>query len=250
MLLLRCLYGLKQAPRGWNQHIDDVRKEMGFHLLESDFGLYILGEGSEALYLALYVDNMFLLCIEIKKNYGVKTGLGETYNIKDLGEVKFLLGLEIRRQQNGDIFLCQEKYGKKLLDKFGMRECNSVSTPLKIGVKFSENMGEVAEGAAIEGVGYKSAMDSLLYLCSGTRPHLAPVVISLCRYSQNPGEHHWEGVKRVLIYLQGIVTLGLMYKGGADLPVAGYSDASHGDDFDTRRGRARYVFMSGGAAVS
>ena len=64
-----------------------------------------------------------------------------------------------------------------------MRECNSVSTPLEIGVKFSENLGEVAEGAAIEGVGYKSAMGSLLYLCSGTRPDLAAAVNSLCRYS-------------------------------------------------------------------
>ena len=42
MIFLRCLYGLKQAPRGWNQHIDDVLMEMGFHRLESDFGLYIL----------------------------------------------------------------------------------------------------------------------------------------------------------------------------------------------------------------
>ena len=49
MLLLRYLYGLKQAPRGRNQHIDDVLKEMGFHRLEPDFGLYILGEGRGAL---------------------------------------------------------------------------------------------------------------------------------------------------------------------------------------------------------
>ena len=71
----------------------------------------------------------------------MKTGLGERYNMKDVGEAKFLLGLEIRRQPSGDIFLCQEKYGKELLEKFGMRECNSVSTPREIGVKFCENLG-------------------------------------------------------------------------------------------------------------
>ena len=59
-LLLRCLYGLKQAPRGWNQHIDDVLKKLKFHRLAADFGLYILGEGDDALYLALYVDEIFL----------------------------------------------------------------------------------------------------------------------------------------------------------------------------------------------
>ena len=54
----------------------------------------------------------------------------------------------------------------------------------------------------------------------------------------------------MLRYLQGTISLGLMYKRGADLPVVGYSDASHGDDSDTRRGRAGYVFLSGGAVVS
>ena len=101
---------------------------MGVHLLESDFGLYILGEGPDALYLALYVNEL--------KICGVKAGLGKKYNMKDLGEAKFFLGLEIRRQPKNDLFLCQEKYGRELLDKFGMREYNSVSTPLEIGEVF------------------------------------------------------------------------------------------------------------------
>ena len=51
-------------------------------------------------------------------------------------------------------------------------------------------------------------------------------------------------------YLKGTVNLGLMYKKRGDLPVIGYSDASHGDDVDTRKGRTGYVFLSGGGAVS
>ena len=54
----------------------------------------------------------------------------------------------------------------------------------------------------------------------------------------------------MLRYLKGTTNLGLMYEKGAELPVLGYSDANHGDDVDTRKGRARYVFLSGGAAVS
>ena len=65
-VLLKCLYGIKQAPRGWNHHINDVLKGMKFHRLQSHFGLYILGEGPETLYLALYVDDLLLLCIDIK----------------------------------------------------------------------------------------------------------------------------------------------------------------------------------------
>ena len=153
MMLLRWLYGLKQAPRGWNQHVDDVLKEMGFHRLESDFGLYILGEGPDALYLALYVDGLFLLCIEINKICGVKCkisahllppplhrvsintlmsplstpGLGERYNMKDLGGAKILLGLEIRRQPNGDFILCQEKYGTTSMNFWTSLACESAT---------------------------------------------------------------------------------------------------------------------------
>ena len=57
-------------------------------------------------------------------------------------------------------------------------------------------------------------------------------------------------MKRVLRYLKGTVDLGLMYKKGSDFPVMGYSDVSHGDDVDTRKGRTGYVFLSEGAAVS
>ena len=54
----------------------------------------------------------------------------------------------------------------------------------------------------------------------------------------------------MLRYLEGTLAFGLLCKKGSDLQVFGYSDASHGDDSDTRRGRAGYAFLSGGAAVS
>ena len=61
---------------------------------------------------------------------------------------------------------------------------------------------------------------------------------------------HWEGVTRVLRYLKGCVGLGLMCQKEGGPLVMGYSDASHGDDVDTRKGRTGYMFLSGGVAVS
>ena len=78
------------------------------------------------------------------------------------------------------MFLCQEKYSKELLSKFGMEECNSAATPLEMGVKFFENLGDLDEAAGLKGVGYKSAVGSLLYLTSGTLPDLAAGVHTLC----------------------------------------------------------------------
>ena len=125
--------------------------------------------------------------------------------MQDLGEAKFLLGLEIRRQPDGGVFLCQEKYAREVLGKFNMLACNPAATPLEVGKDFCKDRGPVADFVweGVADVPYRSAMGSLLYLCSGTRPDLAAAVNSLCRYSQNPAAQHWEGVKRVLRYIKG-----------------------------------------------
>ena len=223
---------------------------MGFRRLVSDFGMYVLGTGDNTLYLALYVDDLFLFCLYLGRISGVKDQLGHKFKMKDLGEARFLLGLEIRRQPNGDVFLCQEKYSGEVLVKSGMDACNPAAIPLELGQVFTQGsqelpdqVGALLQEGALAAIPYKSAMGSLLYLTSGTRPDLAAAVNTLCRYSQNPTLEHWEGVKRVLRYLKGTQGLGLMYKKGEGLDVWGYSDASHANDAATRKGRSGYVFI-------
>ena len=63
----------------------------------------------------------------------VKKGLQSEFKMKDLGEAKFLLGIEIRRQENGDVFLVQERYAQDVISRFNMEGCKSVSTPLELG---------------------------------------------------------------------------------------------------------------------
>ena len=67
---------------------------------------------------------------EIKK---VKAGLSTEFKMKDLGEARFLLGIEIRRQANGDILLVQEKYAGDVVKHFNMEGSNPVSTPMELG---------------------------------------------------------------------------------------------------------------------
>ena len=99
-------------------------------------------------------------------------------------------------------------------------------------------------------VPYRSAIGSLMYLATCTRPDLAAAVSELSKFSQNPGVAHWEGVKRVLRYVSGTVGDGLLYKRGAQVEVWGYSDAGHASCQETSKGRSGYVFLSAGAAIS
>ena len=107
-----------------------------------------------------------------------------------------------------------------------------------------------AERAEMVDVPYRSAIGSLMYLATCTRPDIAAAVSELSKFSQNPGSAHWEGVKRVLRYVSGTISDGLMYKRGAQVEVCGYSDVGHAGDKETSRGRTGYVFLSAGAAIS
>lgn len=252
MRLLKCLYGLKQSPRQWNICIDKVLKSLGFVRLKSDFGIYMKGEGESAVYIALYVDDLFIVGRVLSMIEELKRGLHSEFKMKDLGEAKFLLGIEIRRQPNGDVLLVQERYALDVLSRFSMSDCKSVSTPLELGthLDLSQQPTSDAEKMSMAGVPYRSAIGSLMYLATCTRPDLAAAVSELSKFSQNPGVAHWEGVKRVMRYLNGTVNEGLLYKRGAEVEVWGYSDSGHAGDVETSRGRSGYVFMSGGAAIS
>ena len=108
---------------------------MGFKRLKSDVGIYVKGEGKDAVYLALYVDDLFLLGKDLIRE--VKRGLNAKFNMKDLGEARYLLGIEIRRQKNGDVFLVQERYARDVVERFSMSSCKPVSTPLEMGCPLS-----------------------------------------------------------------------------------------------------------------
>ena len=252
MKLLKCLYGLKQSPRQWNIYIDTVLKQLGFVRLKSDFGIYVKGEGENMVYIALYVDDLFLVGRVLERIKEVKDGLHGEFKMKDLGEAKFLLGIEIRRQDNGDVFLVQERYARNVVKRFNMEGCKSVSTPLELGshLDMSQQPSTEEEKAAMATVPFRSAIGSLMYLATCTRPDLAAAVSELSKFSQNPGAAHWEGVKRVLRYVSGTVGDGLLYKRGAQVEVWGYSDAGHAGCQETSKGRSGYVFLSAGAAIS
>ena len=96
---------------------------------------------------------------------------------------------------------------------------------------------------------YQSAVGSLLYLSTRSRPDLAFAVGNAARYCSQPSQQHWSAVKRIFRYLRGTTDLGLLYQpDNADL--AGYSDADWAGDINDRKSTSGYVFMMSGSAIS
>ena len=97
--------------------------------------------------------------------------------MKDLGEARFLLGIEIRRQEGGDVFRGQERYAKGVTSRFNMEGCKSVSTPMELGnhISISQQPTPDIDKENMASIPYRSAIGSLMYLSTCTRPDIAAV---------------------------------------------------------------------------
>jgi hypothetical protein len=171
--------------------------------------------------------------------------------ITDLGELHWLLGMEIiRDRQNGTISLSQKAYVDLIVHRFGFNDVKPVSTPIDPQVRLSQLQAPSTslEHARMRNIPYREAIGSLMYASLGTRPDISFAVTTLSRFNSNPGEAHWNAAKRVFRYLKGTRDLWLVY-GGVKRVLTGWADAD-GSMAEDRRAVTGYAFLINGGAVS
>lgn len=113
--------------------------------------------------------------------------------MKDLGEARNCLGLEIsRNRQTGQIFISQKKHIQELLTKYNMVDCNVISTLFDAGQKLTKDMSpKTAEDVDfMKNIPYQQAVGSPLYIAQGSRPDIAFSVNTVSKFKMNPGKAH------------------------------------------------------------
>ena len=138
--LQRSLYGLKQASRQWFTKLSSFLVSHGFQQSNSDHSLFLKLTRSVTTILLVYVDDIILTGKIILEIQDITTLLDQEFKIKDLGDLKFFLGLEIARTTDG-IHLCQRKYALDILSDSGMLGCKPHSTPMDYSMKLQMNSG-------------------------------------------------------------------------------------------------------------
>ena len=137
------------------------------------------------------------------------------FDMSDLGRMHYFIGIEVV-QTLVSIFISQKKYVQKILNRFQMKNCNSVSIPTEFGMKLAKDH----KGKKVNSTLYKQIIGSLLYLTT-TRPYIMYFVSLISRYMEIPTEMYLLAVKRIFRYLQGIVEFGLFYKKGRKIRLDG-----------------------------
>ena len=226
--LKKSIYGLKQTSRQWYLKFDKIIRAFGFTENVKDNCIYVKFKGSRFTILVLYVDDILLACSDKDMLHETKNFLSSNFDMKDLGEASYVLGIEIYRDRSkGMLGLSQKAYFERVLKKYNLHKCSPSPAPIVKGDKFGtfqcpRNQIEIDQ---MKSVPYASAVGSIMYAQVCTRPDLAFVTGMLGRFQSNPGPDHWKAAKKVLRYMQGTKDYMLTYRRSDNLQVVGYSDA-------------------------
>jgi transposase InsO family protein len=256
--LIKSLYGLKQAGRTWHLKIDIVLKREGFRALDADHCMYIrqLNDVSPLCIIALYVDDLLLACNDLLALTQLKTDLIAQFEMEDLGEAVFILGIEIKRDRaTRTLSIGQPAYISSLLERHSMTNSKSVSVPMdrkNISQLVKSPTGYLATDEAIRE--YQAIIGGIMFAMLCTRPDIAFAVTTLAQFSSNPSPVHVTALTRLLRYLRGTAQQTITYTGigdpQSDPTLAGYCDADWGQSADDRRSVTGYVFLLAGGAIS
>ena len=228
----KALYGLKQASHLFEKHFANLLTTvMGLERLKCDAALYMMtqarGNGKPArLIVCFYVDDLIVAYSDKRILDSFRAALMKKIGIKDIGELKFCLGMHVHQEQDFTVTINQSGFVKELLGRtnFGAVGTKSRKTPLPLScpdgrkpVSLADCPSTPAEIAICKEHSlyeiYRSVIGSLMYLTGATRPDIGYAVNLLARYVANPGLKHCQFLEHLLRYLVGTHDLGIRYCG-------------------------------------
>lgn len=215
--------------------------------------MYVAWNGTTVCIISLYFDDLLLACNDMSYLTDIKQQLSNEFEMKDLGEAAYILGIRLHRDRTKRlIYLDQQKYIEDVLSTLGMGNCTPISTPMEHGMQLRADTSSDDDynQQQMSQYPYRSAVGSLMYAMTTTRPDLAFAVSSVSQFLEKPSMLHWQAVKRVLRYLRQTAHHRLALGGTTSVVLMGYSDADHGGCKDTRKSVGAFAYKLGIGSVS
>lgn len=217
--LIKALYGLKQSPRAWFERFRLFMVNNGYTQSQSDHTSFVKHDKNKVTALIVYVDDIVVTVNDAEAIKILKLQLTKDFEIKDLGPLKYFLGIKVARSPRG-IFLSQMKYVLDLLTKTNMLGCKPATTPINPNHILTD-----AQDVRLIDVGkYQSLVGRMIYL-SLTSPDIADAVNVVNQFMHAPTMAHLEATYQILKYLKGCLGKGVFYASNGHLRVEAYIDA-------------------------
>lgn len=251
-LLRQSLYGLKQSARIWYFENINYLKTLGFVVSPYDAGL--LFHPAKHIYLTLHVDDSRIYAPLPQDVDWTVSEIQRRFQIKDVTADQRYLGMKVSRSDNGDIHISQEHYIDQLVTDFGLEDSNAPHTPMVTGIHLDFSPAAEDEPDLDHGfshTNYQVGTGRLQFLTGQTRPDISFPTNYLSRFNSFPSQAAWRALKRVIRYLKGTKSLGILYRAtNTPTVLAAYSDSDWAGADPGFKSTAGYVIYLHGSPVS
>lgn len=169
--------------------------------------------------LLVYIDDILIASNDPQAVEDFKLFVDKHTKLKDLGNLKYYLGLEVARSQKG-ISLCQRKYDEIIHD-VGMLGCKLVRTPMEVNLKLSKDDGELLHDVGM----YRRLIGRLLFLTI-TRPTITYFVHRLSKFMSKSRKPHLKATYRIIQYIKGTLGQSLLFPSNSPLHIKAFANAN------------------------
>jgi hypothetical protein len=243
----KSLYGLKQAPRAWYSRLSMKLQQLGFVPSKSDTSLFIYNKSTIIIFVLIYVDDIIVRSSSNEAVTALLQDLNSEFALKDLGDLHFFLGIEVKRNPEVGLHLSQEKYATDLLSKAGLQGCKPSPTPISSSGKLSLLEGDPLNSD--DGTKYRSLVGGLQYLTL-TRTDISFAVNKVCQFLHAPTTVHLTAAKRILRYVKNTLSVGLTFSKSSSTLVTAFSDSDWAGCLDDRRSTGGFAVFFGPNLIS
>ena len=237
---------MKQAARQWNKEVHRIFEENNYVQSSNDRCLYYKTDQENTNYVLIHVDDILMASNSEAMMTELQVNMNREFELKDLGDVKIFLGIEIEKDEFGNFMINQEKYIDEVVIKSGLEDSKFSKYPLDPGYEklvSTEKLGDNKE--------YQKLIGMLLYISTNTRPDISASVSILSQKIKDPTKIDLNEVKRIIKYLKGTKNLKLRLSNKAgNLSLHGYSDANWAENKVNRKSNSGYICLVNGGTVN
>ena len=195
------------------------------------------------------MDDILVLGKNPKEVQRTIDAIGRLWEVKDLGEIKVILGLHITRdRRNRTMYVDQSTYIQGVLEKFGLQG----ATPITLPASDRNALGKALPGETLADQSlYQSGIGCVSWISRCSRYDITYMANQLASYCSEPTIRHWNAIVRILRYLKGTIKyrLRLGHQGTYGLKLQGFCDADYAGDVDSRVSCSGGLWLLGGGPV-
>ncbi|XP_070500677.1 uncharacterized protein [Chironomus tepperi] len=202
--------------------------------------------GTDVCYMIVHVDDILVASNNPELIENFKDHIGKLFEVKDMGNVKHFLGIDVKRDEDGNFHISQRQYIEKVVEEAGLNDGKVSKYPLMTGYfrHHDENYLESNNE-------YRKLIGKLLYISTNTRPDIAASVGILSQKISKPTKTDLIEVRRIIRYLNGTKNLSLKLSDKNEVGnLEVYSDASWAEDSVDRKSTSGFICQINGGTVS